>query len=218
MENKGVTPHRLENSPENPPQEEEVEKFLKERIFSDLEKGRPGFDKPHTQTVVIQLKDLFNNVPDLQVDRAVLIIVAYAHDWGYSELFEGGEPVQLEEMADAKIAHMDFGAQKLEELLKDDFFNYLTEAQKERAVYLVRVHDRDEVWPGADDDVRIFVEADTLGALAGKRTFNRESNRKWIDETVKPQRMKAFLNDYSIKKAERLIEKREEYYRLKNAK
>ena len=125
MENKDVTVH-LENSLENLQQEKEVEEFLKEQIFSDLEKGRPGFDKPHTQTVVIQLKDIFKNVPGLPVDRAVLIIVAYTHDWGYSELFEGGKPVQLEEMADAKIAHMDFGAQKLEELLEDDFFNYLT--------------------------------------------------------------------------------------------
>ena len=221
MENKGDTSHRLENSLENPPQEEGVEKFLKEQIFPDLEKGRPEFDKPHTQAVVTKLKDILYNVPNLQVDRAVLIIVAYAHDWGYSELFEGGKPVQLKEMADAKIAHMDFGAQKLEELLKDDFFNYLTGTQKERAVYLVRVHDRDEVWPGADDDVRIFVEADTLGVLdvnLVKPTFNRKSNQIWIDKTVKPKRMQAFLTDYSKKEAERLIEKREEYYRLKNAK
>lgn len=44
-----------------------VEKYLQDKIFLDLEKGRPYFDKPHTTGVVQKVKDLIAHNPQLHL-------------------------------------------------------------------------------------------------------------------------------------------------------
>ena len=190
----------------------ELEDYLKEKIFPDLEEGRPGWDKPHTEAVVQKIKDIIENVEDIELDTVVLVVAAYAHDWGCASLFDGGEVVQLEEIGDRKIAHMVFGAERLSVLLEDEFFNFMSKEQKERAVHLVAIHDYlDRL---KDLDELILMEADTLGVIdvdLVKPTFNQESNAKWVKRTKK-MRVSKFVTDYSKREAERLSEKRKVYY------
>ena len=80
---------------------DKLDQFLQEQIFPDLEKGRPT-DKPHTLDVVNKIKDIIANTPELKLDTEVLIIAAYAHDWGYTNLFDNNKPLTM----------ADLGAQK----------------------------------------------------------------------------------------------------------
>src|SRR3989339_409147 len=91
-----------------------LEKYLKENILPDLEKSRNGFDKIHTLEVVDWLKQIIEHNSDLKLDKDVLLIAAYAHDWGYSDLFTESEVMQFEKVENAKILHMELSAQKLE--------------------------------------------------------------------------------------------------------
>ena len=59
-----------------------IEEYLKEKILSDLERGRPDFDKTHTLAVVYWLNKIVEHSPELCLDNDVLLISAYAHDWG----------------------------------------------------------------------------------------------------------------------------------------
>ncbi|HUW22225.1 MAG TPA: HD domain-containing protein [Candidatus Bathyarchaeia archaeon] len=108
----------------------QLEDYLQKKIFPELEKGRPDFDKPHTVAVVKKLKEILKNSPALKLDKIVLIIAAYSHDWGYAGLFQDGMPVQLKEVNDAKNDHREIGAKKLAGLLRNKFFNFLTREQK----------------------------------------------------------------------------------------
>src|SRR4030043_1361560 len=140
-----------------------LEEYLKKKILPDLEESRNGFDKIHTLEVVDWLKQIIEHNPDLKLDKDVLLIAAYAHDWGYSDIFGEGEVMQFEKVEDAKKLHMELGAQKLEKLLKGSIFSFLTDTQKERAIHLVAVHDKK--FELKDVDELVLMEADMLSSL-----------------------------------------------------
>jgi hypothetical protein len=98
-----------------------LEEYLKERILPDLEKSRGGFDKIHTLEVVTWLKQIIDHNPKLKLDETVLIIAAYAHDWGYADIFRDGQVINFEIIENAKKLHMELGAKKIEKLLEDVF-------------------------------------------------------------------------------------------------
>lgn len=192
-----------------------IEKYLREKILPELERGRPDFDKPHTEATVKKLKEILKYSPGLKVDPAVLMIAAYAHDWGYVDMFSNGKPVQLKEVDDAEEEHMEIGTRKLRNLLDDSFFNFLEDAQKERAIHLVKTHDNLEDLK--DIDELILMEADLLGAAdvsLVKPTFDFESNEKWA-ESVRERKIPKLITEFSKKEAERLVSQRERYYRKK---
>lgn len=193
------------------------EQVLQTSILPDLEKGRPNWDKPHTEIVVEYVKSILAiEAQNYNLDADVLVVAAYAHDWGYAELFEDNKPVQLDEVYSAKKRHMELGAKKLEKLLTDITFNFLTDTQKTRAVHLVEVHDTLDIISTSDE--RVLVEADTLAALDVTRVtpqFNKESNTRWM-ENVRNKRYPLFLTDYSKGQFERLFRLREEFYEKTN--
>ena len=163
------------------PTKKELEDYLKKKILSDLEKGRPNFDKPHTLEVVAYVKRILKYAPSIKVDKDVLIIAAYAHDWGYSGLFKNNKPLDFKDVSNAKKQHMILGAEKLSRLLKDDFFSFLTKEQKQRCVDLVAIHDK--INKLKDIDELILMEADMLSGLdvkSVKPTFDFDSNKKYL--------------------------------------
>lgn len=89
-----------------------LEKYLQKAIFPDLERGRPGWDKPHTEAVVHHMKKLLLNFDGEKLDEYVLLIAAYAHDWGYSDLFGKGRSLSYSDVSEKKKAHMRLGAKK----------------------------------------------------------------------------------------------------------
>ena len=189
-----------------------LEEYLKEKILPDLEKSRGGFDNIHTLEVVDWLKKIIKHNPDLRLDEDVLLIAAYAHDWGYSDLFEEGETMGFEKVENAKKLHMKLGAEKLRVLLKDDFFSFLADQQKKRCVHLVAVHDKK--FELKDIDELILMEADMLSSLdinSAKPIFDAESNKKFM-QAMLATRIPKFITDFSKKEARRLIQVREDYF------
>lgn len=197
------------------PNKTKLEGYLKKKIFPDLTKGRPNFDKPHTIEVVSYIKRIIKHTPNIKVDRNVLVIAAYAHDWGYSGLFKNNKLASFEEVNNVKKQHMILGAKKLSKLLNDRFFSFLTKEQKQRCIHLVAIHDKvDEL---KDLDEIVLMEADILSGLdvsSVKPTFDFESNQKFI-QAVKIKRIPKFINQYSKNKAKRLIQARINFYKKK---
>lgn len=188
-----------------------LELFLAERIFPELERGRPDWDKPHTQAVVHYLKEILRNTPDISVDAAALLIAAYAHDWGYSGLFNAGKPRNLDDILRMKALHMELGVQKITGLLTDSFFSFLTVMQKQRIIHLVGVHDK--LSQITDLDEHILVEADTLGGLDTDRVTpfaDKKSSEQYI-QGVRHKRMPLFITLYGKSKLQELLHKRETY-------
>lgn len=193
----------------------ELENYLQEKILPDLEKSRGGFDKIHTLEVVDWLKQIVSHNPELKLDETVLLIAAYAHDWGYSDIFKAGQTMDFEMVENAKTLHMELGAKKIEKLLTDDFFSFLTEQQKNRCIHLVGVHDKK--FELKDTDELILMEADMLSGLqisAGKPAYDAESNEKFMAAML-ATRIPKFITDFSKKEADKLIKIREDYYKQK---
>lgn len=194
----------------------EIENFLKETILPELEKGRPDWDKPHAETTVQHMKKIIESSPKLGLDYIVLVISAYAHDWGYSEIFNDGRPFNLETLADAKPLHMEISAKKLRKLLENEAFSSLTKMQKDRAVELVRNHDK--ISGLKETDELVLMEADTLAALDVEKvppTMKPESNSSYM-ESVRRRRIPKFISEYGKKEVEKLFKLREKYYQDKS--
>jgi len=190
-----------------------LEDYLRKKILSELTRGRLGYDLSHTKAVVKKIKEILENNPDLKLDRMVLIIAAYAHDWGYVGMFDNSRLAQIQEVIEAKADHMENGAKKLRGLLEDDFFNFLTKAQKERAIHLVRVHDSLKDLKAPDE--LVLMEADVLGSAdlsLVKPTYNRQSNKEWVKQ-IREKKLPRFMTDFSKKELERLMKQRERYYK-----
>jgi len=191
----------------------DLEEYLKEKILPDLEKSRGGFDRIHTLEVVEWLKKIIKYNPELKLDEIVLLIAAYAHDWGYSSIFRDGQVMNSEIIESAKKLHMELGAKKTEALLDDNFFSFLTTIQKSRCIHLVAVHDKKlEI---KDTDELVLMEADMLSALdvkTKKPVFDEKSNKKFM-ESLLTTRIPKFITEFSKNEAKRLIKSREDYYK-----
>jgi hypothetical protein len=184
-----------------------IEKFLVDNIFPDLEKGRPGWDLPHTKAVVYYMKQILHFHPEL--DPIIMIAAAYAHDWGYVGGFDTTRKASFQEVINKKKMHMEVGARKIEELLsKSDLF---TSEQVEQISHLVSIHDK---LKEVDTEAEIvLVEADTLGALdvdLVKPTFTKEENARYIS-LVLQKRFPLLRTEWSKDKFQELIEKRNNY-------
>lgn len=190
----------------------EYEVFVKEAIFPELEQGRPNWDQPHTEVVVMHIKSIINENPQLPLDPVVLIIAAYAHDWGYAGLFYNGQILSSEDIQEVKDLHMEIGAEKLSLLLENPVFNFLSLEQKQRAVHLVLNHDRLEALTELDE--LILMEADTLAGLDVEKvtpTFNQASNQRYM-ATALNKRFPLFITEFGKKEFERLYQSRSNYY------
>lgn len=178
-----------------------LEEYFQEKILPDLEKSRGGFDRIHTLEVADWLKKIIQHNPELKLDETVLIIAAYAHDWGYSEIFKDGQVMNFEIIENAKKLHMELGAKKIEKLLQDDIFSFLTDEQKARCIHLVAVHDKK--FEIKDTDEIILMEADMLSSLdinTKKPILDAESNMKFMDSMVNI-RIPKFITEFSKNEA-----------------
>ncbi len=190
----------------------EIEKFTKDTIFSDLSKGNPTWDVPHTTAVVHYVKEIIKANPNLNLDPVVLVLAAYAHDWGYSQYYRPGEALPFDEYMEAKKTHAAISAQRMAELLKNQVYDTVTVAQKARILHLVTVHDKKSDLKDADE--LVLMEADTLGGLDvdfAIPSFDEVGNSKYMKGT-RETRLPLFITDYSKKRFEVLFKKREEYY------
>ncbi len=189
-----------------------AEKFIQDTILPELEKGRPGWDKPHTLGVVKYIKHIMQNNPELYLDAEVLIPAAYAHDWGYGGMFVAGRPATQAEIGLKKQDHMELGAQKVEALLENPVFYYLSADKKSRIVHLVAVHDQIDILK--DRDEIALMEADTL-SVADPRvvmpTHTKEEYERYL-KIVEQDRISRFLTSYSKNLVRELLKLRADWY------
>lgn len=192
---------------------QKLEQFLQSKIFPDLEKGDLKWDKPHTQAVIHYVKEIIKHSAELNLDLTVLLIAAYAHDWGYSKFYKPGESLSYGEYSEAKKQHMEIGSEMVTELLEDEVFNFLSDEQKQRIIHLVSIHDKAEDLK--ENDELVLMEADVLGALDTdfvQPTFDKESNAKVI-ESIRKRKFSRFINNYSKQQFDILLKKRQDYYK-----
>lgn len=189
-----------------------IENFLQEQIFPELENGRPDFDKPHTQGVVHYIKEIIKRNPQLNLDEDVLIISAYAHDWGYAGLFQDGRAINLDRVKEEKPLHAKMSAEYITKLLTNPIFDYLSEERKMRIAHLVAMHDRLEELN--DTDELILMEADTLGGLDVSfitPTFDKDSNDR-IMSGFRKRRYPLLITDYAKEMFEKVFQSRVDFY------
>lgn len=181
------------------------ERYLKKEVLPLLDRGRPNWDRAHTQQVVWYVKALIAHHPALHVDPHVMIITAYMHDYGYSELYRGNKAlVSWQEM---KQRHAQISERKWREISTREEFAFLSEEQKERIAYLVRVHD--EVESLTDTDEVVFMEADTLGSVrlnASGEGFSGKELKAYIEKTKK-KRVSKFITEYGTSEINYLLDR-----------
>jgi hypothetical protein len=185
------------------------EHYLQQTIFPDLERGRPNFDKPHTQAVVHHLKEILKQTPQLHLDEEVLLIAAYAHDWGYADLYSDGRPIDLDRVKEEKPLHAKLSSEKVTKLVEHSIFDYLTPIRKSRIIHLVAIHDRLEELK--DTDELVLMEADTLGGLDVTPTFDRSSNER-IMNGFRKRRQPLLITDYAKNMFEKVFQNRVDFY------
>lgn len=189
-----------------------VEIFIQTHIFPELERGRPNFDKPHTQGVVHHIKEIIKLNPQLNLDQDVLIISAYAHDWGYAGLFQDGRPINLDRVKEEKLLHAKLSAEYVTKLLQNSIFDYLSDKRKARIAHLVAMHDRLEELK--DTDELILMEADTLGGLDVAfitPTFDWNSNERVMNGS-RNRRQPLLITDYAKEMYEKVFQSRIDFY------
>ena len=61
------------------------ENFLIKTVLPELDKGRLGWDRPHTEKVVSYVKHIIDNNKQSQTKttKEMFVTVAYLHDYGY---------------------------------------------------------------------------------------------------------------------------------------
>jgi len=187
-----------------------AEQILRQLILKDLaNKGRKNYDQPHTEAVVYWLKELLTRLNNPNLDPAVLITAAYAHDWGYAGLFENADSRSLHNIIDRKKLHMQRGAEQIEQLLYQRLNNYFTDQQKMRIIHLVAVHD--QVRELKDEDELLLMEADTLGMLDVERvtpTLSPADEKRFMEHSIEKLRLPRFVHEEAKEIAEELVEKR----------
>lgn len=179
------------------------EQYLIDTVLPQLREGRADWDEPHTKKVVHYVKKIVQNNLDRGLDLDVLVVVAYLHDYGYRYFFDelkegptGGRP---------KKEHANKSAEYWITIRNNPVFDGFGQDQKDRIEHLIRVHDEIEVLD--DIDELVFMEADTLGAIAMPSNVDPQSMqyRNYIAR-VKERRLPRFITDYSKEKAGEIFE------------
>lgn len=185
------------------------EKILKWEILPDLDKGRKGFDRLHTEAVVHWIKKICGSEPAL--NKKILVTTAYAHDWGYFGMFP--DRTTLDTVTAKKEAHARVGAKKIGVLLRTRLQKVFSEKEIKRIQYLVFVHDK--LADLNDDDEIAIMEADTLGALDTSivtPTYSVADNERYIQEQVLKLRRPLFRHRLAIDVFEEVLKRRVQFY------
>lgn len=184
---------------------------LKQYILPQLKLGRKNFDYEHTKAVVYWMKYIIKKTKN-DLDPKILITAAYAHDWGYANLFQNKNSDLVQEIAKQKPLHMQRGAKQIKLLLQNKLSFEFTTKQINRISHLVRIHDLvDQL---KEEDEISLMEADTLGMLDIKRikpTFSKKDNTNFIQKAIYGWRLKKFIHPNIKQIGTKLAEQRLAY-------
>lgn len=193
-----------------------LEKLIADQILPELKLGRQDFDLPHTLAVVYWMKHLLQTEAS-HLNHKVMIVAAYAHDWGYVGLFDQSESSNDPQIiAQKKADHMDIGANKITHLLMSQFNQEFSSVEINKIAKLVKKHDLVELIK-TEEEITLM-EADTLGMLditRVKPTFNQKDNQRFIDQQIYGRRLPKFIHPVAKQTATKLANKRLKYYQSK---
>lgn len=191
-----------------------IERILRQIILKDLaNKGRPHWDKPHTEAVVYWVKHLLKLLDNPKLNTKVMIAAAYAHDWGYTGLFKQNKPITLDQARSQKQIHMHRGALQIERLIYQRLSAYFTQTEIIHIIDLVAVHDNLKKLKTTAEI--LLMECDTLGMLdvnLVKPTLSTSANQHFINTSIYKKRLPLFKHELAKKIAAKLILARENYY------
>lgn len=163
-----------------------LEKKLKNKVLSLLEKGRSGFDIMHTLASVDYMKDLLKHEKG---DEKILVTTMYLHDIGYADLVK--KNYKYKDLKPIKPLHMEIGAKKAREILKE--ISGYTQDEIDQVANLVLTHDKKK--SGKNYDETIVFEADSL-AIADLDKFHthwtRQEQRDYYKNSFMVERMPLF--------------------------
>lgn len=193
-----------------------LETLIANQILPELKLGRQDFDLPHTLAVVYWIKQLLQNEAS-HLNQKVMIISAYAHDWGYVGLFnKSGSSNNPKIISQKKADHMTIGANKITHLLTSQFSAEFSPTEISKIANLVKKHDLVEALQ-TEEEIALM-EADTLGMLDVNRvkpTFNKKDNQHFINQQIYARRLPKFIHPVAKETAQKLANKRLKYYQSK---
>ncbi len=191
-----------------------VERILRQLILKDLaNKGRPSWDKPHTEAVVYWMKELLRRLDKPNLNSQVLITAAYAHDWGYAGLFQQKSPITIDQARTKKTAHQTRGARWIERLIYQRLSRHFSEPEILRVTHLVLSHD--SINKLETEDELLLMECDALGMIDVERvtpTLSPAENQYLLDTSLYNKRLPKFIHPEAKEIAEKLLQQREVYY------
>lgn len=158
-----------------------TEERLKLEVTKHLERGRPGWDVPHTLACVYWMKELLK----YEMGNAKILVSAiYFHDISYPDkkfLLKPRKNLEL------KKEHMRKGAILAKKILNkiEDF----SKEEIEQISYLVSIHDDlDFIKESGTKDIQMVFEADSLGQIDRERvkpTFSKTDSIKFLNRFEK---------------------------------
>ena len=172
----------------------ELEERVKSAALNFLERGKAGWDVPHTLACVHWMKELLKYEKG---NPKILIPAIYLHDVGYPKLTEDYGLVDYKE---ATANHMIIGEKIARSILRET--PEFDGKEIREITHLIRIHDDlDEI---KTHNEQLIFEADSLGQIDVDRvkpTFSREDYVTWLDSferervpKFKTQRGKQILN------------------------
>lgn len=193
-----------------------IERILRQLILKDLaNKGRPKWDKPHTECVVYWMKYLLQQLgPSTALNPKVLITAAYAHDWGYTDLFSRKNILTIDQARTKKKIHQQRGAVMIEQLIYRRLSSYFSETEVLRVTHLVSVHD--DVYNLKDEDEKLLMECDALSMIDSVRVppmLDATENEYLMRTSAYEKRLPLFVHDEAREIAEKLLKHRAKFYR-----
>jgi putative nucleotidyltransferase with HDIG domain len=154
--------------------------LAEEYALGFLNKGREGWDVPHTRAVFYYAKKITGFCGQ---DMLVIPTAAWLHDIGYFGLFNG-DSGDYQTVQDKKKRHMEVGAKLAYKFIsRKDISGLISSDQGNRIVHLVSVHDKLEEL--VESDEIILAEADALGAIDVRRvkpSFDAAGRVKYLEE------------------------------------
>ena len=157
--------------------EKKIENKIKHQVIALLEKGKPGWDIPHTLDAVQWIKKLIKTEGG---NERILIPAIYFHDTGYPSLKKG---YNFNKLMISKKDHADVAAENCKIILPDLGF---TNEETKRIVYLVKNHDIHNNITEADR--QLIFEADGFAQVnwnVTKPTFDKHNTEKFFAYFIK---------------------------------
>ncbi len=191
-----------------------IERTLRQIILKDLaNKGRPYWDKPHTEAVVYWMKYLLEKIDNHRLNPKVMITAAYAHDWGYMGLIKQKRITSIKEVTPYKKLHMKRSVEMIECLIVQRLPGYFTQPEILRLTHLISIHD--DIDQLHEEDEILLMECDALGMIDAERVppnLSATENEYAIQHSIYERRLPKFIHQEAKKIAQKLIKNRTEFY------